>query len=384
MKQRHLTFLFIFSLILVLALSAASATAQSSSALWFVSYWNNTDLEGAPVFTTSEGSISHDWGSGSPAPGVQHDEWSARWTSFVDFDAGTYRFTTVSDDGVGLFLGDKHIISDFEEQPETTNVATVSLHGGRYPVAVDYFDDVGRALLRVSWERTGPPVSGAEDVAIVSSGPAAPPPATQGAWRASYWNNTSLSGSPVLVRNENAVNHNWGTGSPSSAVTVDNFSARWTNNLNLIPGRYSFTVTSDDGARLWLNNELRIDSWFDHPLASYAVDVDWPGGVMPVRLEYYEHTHFAQVQLTWTRQGAAPDTGGQPTAQVTAYWLNVRRGPGIENSIITTIPANTTLTLIARNDDASWVQVILPDGRQGWVSSHYIATNYPLMNLPVG
>jgi hypothetical protein len=385
MKRKQLTMLFLLSLILVLALSAASATAQTSSALWFVSYYNNKDLEGTPVHHGSEGSIDHDWGNKSPAPGVNADDWSARWTTFLDLDPGTYRFTVTSDDGVGVFFGDKHIISDWNKQPETTNVATVSLKGGHYPMAVDFFDDVGRALLRVRWERTGAPVAGAADVTIVGSG-VTQPPVSSGAWQASYWNNTSLSGSPVLVRNEASVNYDWGAGSPSSAVNVDNWSARWTTNLSLIPGRYRFTLISDDGARLWLNNGLVIDRWFDHSAQTYTTEIDWPGGTLPVRLDYYEHTHFAQARLSWTRLGAAPDTGGggQPIASVTAYWLNVRTGPGVAYNVIDTIPRNTTLTLIARNDDASWVQATLPDGRLGWVSAHYIATTFPLSDLPVG
>ena len=385
MNRRRFTLLLVFSLVLIvtLTLSAASAMAQSSPALWFARYWNNTDMDGVPVYSTSEGNIDHDWGTGSPASGVQADEWSARWTSFVEFEPGTYRFTVTSDDGVGVFLGDKHIISDWNEQPETTNVATVSLQGGSYGMAVDYFDDVGTALLKLGWERTGPPVANAPDVTIVSSGPTAPP-VPQGNWQASYWNNTSLEGDAVLVRNEASVNYNWGTGSPSSAVNVDNWSARWTNDLNLIPGRYRFTVTSDDGARLWLNNQLLIDRWYDHPVQTFTVEMDWPGGTLPVRLEYYEHGDLARVHLGWERVGAAAGSGGQPIAIVNTAWLNVRTGPGVTNSIITTIPRDTVLALVARNDDASWVQVILPDGEQGWVSAAYVVSDYPLGELAVG
>jgi hypothetical protein len=46
-------------------------------------------------------------------------------------------------------------------------------------------------------------------------------------WQASYWNNTTLSGSPVLVRSEANLNHDWGTGSPDPSVNADRFSARW-------------------------------------------------------------------------------------------------------------------------------------------------------------
>lgn len=386
MNRRKLSLLLAFTLVIVLALTAtSSANAQTSESLWFVKYWNNVDMEGEPVFQSSAGRIDHDWGNSAPGPGVNVDHWSAQWTTFVDLEAGVYRVTVTSDDGVRVFFGDKHIITDWNKQAETTNVATISLRGGRYPIAVDHFDDVGRAMLRLTWQRTGPPVAGAADVAIISSGVTQPPASgSSGPWQASYYNNTSLQGSPVFTRNEASIDHNWGTGSPSSAVNVDNFSARFTNNLDLIPGSYRFRLTTDDGARLWLNNRLVIDRWVDQSAHTYDTIIDWPGGSLPVRLEYYERTHDARIQLAWMRLGAAPDTGGQPTATVTASWLNVRTGPGTANSRFETIPNGTVLTLIARNDDASWVQVILPDGRMGWVSSAWINSAYPLTNLGVG
>ena len=33
-------------------------------------------------------------------------------------------------------------------------------------------------------------------------------------WRATYWNNTTLSGPPALQRDESELNHDWGGGSP--------------------------------------------------------------------------------------------------------------------------------------------------------------------------
>ena len=35
-------------------------------------------------------------------------------------------------------------------------------------------------------------------------------------WEASYWNNTTLSGTPVLQLQESALDHDWSTGSPGS------------------------------------------------------------------------------------------------------------------------------------------------------------------------
>jgi hypothetical protein len=515
MKKRLLG---IVMLALLLALTASVASAQSSNALWFVKYFNNPNLSGAAVQTDSVGVIDYNWGNGTPKTGVNVDSWSGQWTSNIQFPAGTYRFTTVSDDGVRLYVGDKHIITDWNKHPALTNVATVSLSGGSYPVALDYFDDVGAALLRMYWEYLGPPAVGGGYVTILSSGPVASPPT--GNWAASYWNNQSLTGSPAVSRNEAAVNYDWGSGPPASGIGSDNWSARWTSNvqfpagtyrftatmddgmrvwvdnalmvdawsdgaartiqtdramsagthairveyyehggnavarlswqlvsapapsqppagsswlgeyynnvsfsgspavvrndaainfnwgsgspapgvasdnfsvrwsasLNLVAGRYRFTVTQDDGLRLWANGVLLVDRWYDQAASTVSAEMDWPGGVMPVKVEYYEHGGLAQANVAWARIGGASSgqpTGGPATATVNTAYLNMRRGPGVGYTIITSYSRYTLMTLMGRNSGSTWLYVTAPSGQQGWMSAYYLATSYPLSSLPV-
>ncbi len=77
-------------------------------------------------------------------------------------------------------------------------------------------------------------------------------------------------------------------------------------------------------------------------------------------------------------------TGTQGTATVTSYALNVRTGPGPQYSRIIAIPRGTSVTLLARNSDASWARVRLWSGQEGWVNTQYIAPTVSLMSLPVG
>ncbi len=58
------------------------------------------------------------------------------------------------------------------------------------------------------------------------------------------------------------------------------------------------------------------------------------------------------------------------TGTVTATSLNVRTGPSTSNTIITTIPNGTRVTILG--DSGNWYNVRLPDGRIGWVSKDYI------------
>ncbi len=93
-------------------------------------------------------------------------------------------------------------------------------------------------------------------------------------WDASYWNNKELSGDPALVRSEPAIDHDWGAGSPAPGVIgIDNFSARWTRVVDFpTTGVYRFKATTDDGMRMWVDDVLIIDSWYDS--VAHTVEAD--------------------------------------------------------------------------------------------------------------
>jgi len=50
-----------------------------------------------------------------------------------------------------------------------------------------------------------------------------PPQGSYPTWQAFYWNNKTLSGAPVLVRNESDINYDWAT-FPCPSINADNFS----------------------------------------------------------------------------------------------------------------------------------------------------------------
>lgn len=47
------------------------------------------------------------------------------------------------------------------------------------------------------------------------------------------------------------VNFNWEDGSPSGSINSDHFAARWTKTAAFDEGTYTFSVRSDDGARVY-------------------------------------------------------------------------------------------------------------------------------------
>jgi murein DD-endopeptidase MepM/ murein hydrolase activator NlpD len=122
-------------------------------------------------------------------------------------------------------------------------------------------------------------------------------------WKAEYFNNISLSGTPVFTENlgsgSGGFNKNWGSGSPASSVPVDNFSARMTTQRYLAPGLYHIKTNSDDGARVSINNQSVIDRWI--PGAGLNSGYFYStGGNYPVKVEYLEYHGGASIDFSIT------------------------------------------------------------------------------------
>ncbi len=121
-------------------------------------------------------------------------------------------------------------------------------------------------------------------------------------WVGEYYNNPNLADAPVLVRGDGGgfIDRYFNGASPAPGfVGAENYSIRWTRKLTLTAGTYRFSVTSDDGARLYIDDQLVINQWPNSPSATNNVDLSLTAGNHDVRLEYYQFTGPAQARLTW-------------------------------------------------------------------------------------
>ncbi|RAT96242.1 N-acetylmuramoyl-L-alanine amidase [Brevibacillus sp. Leaf182] len=68
------------------------------------------------------------------------------------------------------------------------------------------------------------------------------------------------------------------------------------------------------------------------------------------------------------------------SVQVTVDKLNVRSGPSLQDTIVTTLPNKTVLPVISTKND--WIQVKLPNGQIGWVANWLVNTQQQQQQKP--
>ncbi len=121
-----------------------------------------------------------------------------------------------------------------------------------------------------------------------------------GSWQAKYYNNAALTGRLTLVHTDNGINFTWGWNAPATEINRDNFSAHWKGTFVFTTGRYRSTAVSDDGVRLYVDDQLILNSRW--PMrGTRSAPNNLSEGTHTVRLEYFERTGVAQVRLTWSR-----------------------------------------------------------------------------------
>ena len=70
---------------------------------WRGEYFDNRNLEGEPALIRNDKEIDFNWKDGAPSSSLPANNFSARWTRSLHFEAAIYRFAIRIDDGVRLW-----------------------------------------------------------------------------------------------------------------------------------------------------------------------------------------------------------------------------------------------------------------------------------------
>jgi hypothetical protein len=125
---------------------------------------------------------------------------------------------------------------------------------------------------------------------------------TGGGVRADYYKGMNFE-NLALTRTDPQIDFDWGDpGGPDPAVGNDNFSVRWTGEVEAaFTETYTFYPRTDDGVRLYVDGQLLVDRWVDRSVTENRGTIDLiAGNTYSLVMEYYENTGGASAELRWS------------------------------------------------------------------------------------
>ncbi|MBA4854072.1 PA14 domain-containing protein [Emticicia sp. BO119] len=268
-------------------------------------YFDNIDLTN-PKVARIDSKIDFNWATGSPATGIANDTYSARWIGEILAKyTETYTLSVSADDGIRVWINNQLVLDRWVDQSFTTYNFMVNLVAGqKVPVKVEYYENGGDAAVKLEWAS----VSQVKEVipqsqlfgVVVPIAPTTPPDGNGNGLAATYYDNANLT-TPKLTRLDNKIDFNWGSGSPDPSIGNETYSVRWQGQiLPRYSEQYTFSITSDDGVKVWINNQLKVNKWVAQSSVTNTFTIDLTAGQKTsILIEYYENTGNAMIKLEW-------------------------------------------------------------------------------------
>lgn len=262
-------------------------------------------------------------------------------------DGGSYSWSHAEYDGyssVGWTHGGNFSV-DLRTGKDKTS--TYDTHG---PVSVSL--NTGNAYTSVATHSIGA-LAGNIGITLSYNSPLASRPGV----RASYYNNTTMSGDPVMRRTEATIDNDWQMSNPAQGMFAsnDNFSAKYEGFfIAPVTGTYYFGTTSDDSTRIVVNNQQVINTSCHAPDICYGSAVNLMAGQAATFLvEYIEAVGPAYIKLyvkgAVTEQAIKTEwlrTQPMPTEQTSGLTGHYYKDNGSHD------PAQLTEKLMTRQDPA--------------------------------
>jgi hypothetical protein len=283
-------------------------------------YFDNSDFT-AFKLTRTDPTVDFNWESGSPDASIGPDTWSARWTGQVEAPAtGSYTFTTVSDDGVRLWLNGVLLVNNWTQHAPTENSGSISLTGGlKYALVLEYYEGGGPGMIRLLWSGPGIAKATVPQSRLYPAG-GSPPPQPTGL--VARWRMDETGGT---VAADASGNGNTGT--------LRN-GAGWT------PGR--------------IGGALRLDGVDDHVSVNDSASLSSPASQITVACWAYRTGNKGAWQTLATRQrGVQWDDQWFLGFNNNQYWFGVHTTAGYPQAAGPLAPLNQWVHVAGTYDGAT-------------------------------
>ncbi len=256
-----------------------TATANpDATGVWYGQYFGNQDLSGQVLFDQNYNTLGINWGSGAPGPNVPRNGWSAIFVRTETVPStDNYQFSLTVDGGARVYIDNQLVRDEWFNGGLRQITFSRGLAAGQHVIRVEYYKATTTARLGLSWK-------------VGYTG-----------WVGRYYNNPNREGQPVLKRDDADINFDWGFGPPAPEVNADNFSVDWQRSLNLVGGQYIFSFEIDDGVRLFVDNQLVLDSYNVQGNRVVSTTRNLSSGAHSFQVQYVEYTGQAKIRFTYDR-----------------------------------------------------------------------------------
>jgi beta-glucosidase len=125
-------------------------------------YFANAELKGKPAFVQTDDQINFYWESGSPAPELQDDNFSIRWTGYlVPPVTGTYHIGCWGMPALDIWLEGEKILSFYSSDMAFHREKATDLEAGKkYKFVYEYKNSFGDGDARLLWSMPVPDMLG--------------------------------------------------------------------------------------------------------------------------------------------------------------------------------------------------------------------------------
>ena len=323
---------------------SANASVLSQGDGLKAEYYDNIDFTNLKQ-TRTDSTVNFNWGRSSPDPSIGADTFSARWTGQLEAKySENYNFYTTSDDGVRLWVNNQLLIDKFVDQSAKEYSGAIALIAGqKYDIKLEYYENRYDAVSQLSWSSSSQTKEIIPQSQLYSNG---------NGLKAEYYDNKDFT-NLKQTRTDPTVNFNWGRSSPDPSIGADTFSARWTGQLEAkYSENYNFYTTSDDGVRLWVNDQLLIDKFVDQSATEYSGAIALVAGQKyDIKLEYYENSYDAVSRLSWSSSSQTKEI--IPQSQLYSPAIQTAITLGSSSTTVNEGADSVTITLLRTGDLSS-------------------------------
>lgn len=119
--------------------------------------------------------------------------------------------------------------------------------------------------------------------------------------QANYFDNVTATGTPKVSRIDEAINFQWTLFAPDRSLHYDFFSAEWNGFFKApVSGAVQLGIQGNDGYRLYINDQLFIDTWNKSSFDTLMKPVTLvKGQSYKIKLVYHEPSGSARLRLIW-------------------------------------------------------------------------------------